>query len=144
MVDLEARIEKAVEEISGNEALLEMLETQAAAEMLEWGKVMAASVVRQTKDMDDDGAQIELDARLKAVRQFMRSAGNWAAGKYTDPEDRIQLQQKLLGHYKVITGRDEHLPSDAELEAVLSQADDLAHAPHQLIVNLKKSFTESL
>lgn len=142
MVDLELHIEKAIKDITGNEALLEMLDTEAATEMLEWGKSMVVSLVKQVQDLDDTAAEIELDKRLKALRQFMRSVGNWAAGKYTDLADRIQLRAKLLGHYKVIFGRELSLPADEELDTVLNKVDDTGNTPHQLILNLKKLLLE--
>ena len=143
MVDLESRIQQAIDDISGNESLLEMLETDAASELLEWGKSMVASLVTQTKDLDDNAAELALDSRLKAVRQFMRSVGNWAAGKYSDPADRLQLRDRLLGHYKVISGGDANLPTLGELDAVLNQADDKGNTPRQLILKLEELFNES-
>jgi hypothetical protein len=125
MADIESRIQKAVEDITGNESLLEMLDEDAASEMLEWGKSTVASLVKQTEEMDDAAAELALDQRLKAVRQFMRSAGNWAAGKYTDPADRLQLREKLLGHAKVIYENDSQLPSAEKIDAVLNQMDVL-------------------
>ena len=138
MVDMEARHQKAVEEITGNESLLEMLETEAATEMLEWGKSMVAALVEQTENLDDAAAELALESRLKAVRQLLRSAGNWAAGKYTDLEDRVQLREKLLAHLKVIRGTDSPLPSADEMDAVLNQVDDAQNTPEQLILKLKE------
>jgi hypothetical protein len=140
MVDLESRIQKAVEDITGNEALMEMLDTEAAAEMLEWGRSMVASLVKQTSDLDDTAAEEALDARLKAVRQFMRSAGNWAAGKYVDPGDRVQLRDKLLGYQKVIHGEAAHLPSAEQLDTILNMVDDKQNTPDRLILKLKELF----
>jgi hypothetical protein len=91
MADIGDRIRRAMEEMTGNEALLEMLETNAAEEMLDWGKSLAASLVRRTEELDDFAADLALLPRLKAVRQSMRSIGNWAVGKYSDPNSRIQL-----------------------------------------------------
>src|SRR5215217_6113926 len=102
MVDMEERVGRAIEEIAGNEALLEMLETEAAEEMLEWGKTRAISIVKQTEGMDEAEAEQVALPRLKAVRQIMRSVGNWAAGKYADPESRVQLRDNLLQYFRVI------------------------------------------
>ena len=143
MADIEAREQKAVEEISGNEALLEMLETEAASEMLEWGTAMVTSLVRQTGDLEDGEAEQALEARLKAVRQFMRSAGNWAAGKYSDQTDRVKLRDKLLENLKVIQGDDAHLPSAEEMDSVLNQVDDSQNTPQQLILKLKELLNEA-
>jgi hypothetical protein len=144
MVDMEARVQKAIEDITGNESLLEMLDTEAAAEMLTWGKSMAALLVKQTENLDDAAAELALDSRLKAVRQFMRSTGTWAAGKYTDPEDRVQLRERLLGHTKLIFGEETHLPSAEDLDAVLNRVDDKQNTPQQLILKLKELLHEAL
>ena len=53
MADLNARMERAIEEMAGNEALLEMLETDAAKEMLNWGIATARSVNSRTREIDD-------------------------------------------------------------------------------------------
>jgi hypothetical protein len=144
MVDLESRIQKAIEEISGNEALLEMLDTEAAAEMLEWGKSMVTSLVNETGDMDDEAAQLALEPRLKAVRQTIRSAGNWAAGAYTDPDDRVQLRDRLLGYQKVIRGAaDASLPSAEQVDALLNSMNVAQVTPQQQILNLKELFNEA-
>ncbi|HJS74817.1 MAG TPA: hypothetical protein VJ921_11060, partial [Vicinamibacteria bacterium] len=68
--------------------------------------------------------------------------GNWAAGKYTDPESRIELREKLLGHLKLIQGEDVNLPSAEEMDAILNQVDDPGKTPHQLILNMKDMLNE--
>jgi hypothetical protein len=140
---MEARIQNAMEGITGNESLLEMLDEEAAAEMLEWGKSTVTFLVNQTDGLDDAAAELALDSRLKAVRQFMRSAGNWAAGKYVDPDDRLRLREKLLGHAKTIFGADAALPSAEVLDAVLNQMDAQQNTPRQFILNLKELFNEA-
>jgi hypothetical protein len=144
MADIEARVEKAIDDIIGNESLLEMLDAEAAAEMLEWGKSAVTSLVKQTDGLDDSAAELVLEARLKAVRQFMRSAGNWAAGKYTDPADRLQLREKLLDHAKVIYGGDAHLPSEQKMDAVLNRMDVQPDTQKQSLLNLKELFNEAI
>ena len=144
MAEIEARVQKAIEDIAGNESLLEMLDTEAAAELLEWGSSTATSLVTQTDGMDDAAAELASESRLKAVRQFMRSTGNWAAGKYIDPADRIQLRGKLLGYAKVIFGEDAQLPPTEEVDAVLNQVDDPQNSPKQLTQNLTDLFNKAL
>jgi hypothetical protein len=144
MAELEARVQKAIEDIAGNESLLEMLDTEAAAELLEWGSSTATSLVTQTDGLDDAAAELASASRLKAVRQFMRSAGNWAAGKYIDPADRTQLRDKLLGFAKVIFGEDAQLPSAEEVDAVLNQVDDPQNPQKQLIMNLIDLFNKAI
>jgi hypothetical protein len=138
MADLNARIERVIEELSGNEALLEMLETEAATEMLHWGITTAKSLVSKTKGLDDFAAELSILPRLKAIRQAMRSVGNWAAGKYSDPASRVQLREKLLGHFRTIFGEEKPLPSSEKMDAVLNQVENKSNTPHQLILKLRQ------
>ena len=142
MADLNARMERVIEELAGNEALLEMLETDAAREMLHWGIATAKSMISKTRELDDFTAELAILPRLKAIRQSMRSIGNWAAGKYTDPEDRIQLRDKLLGNFRTIFGERRELPSPRQMDEVLSQVDDKSQTPHALILKIRELFEQ--
>jgi hypothetical protein len=75
--------------------------------------------------------------RLKAIRQSMRSIGNWAAGKYTDPASRVQLRDRLLGNFRTIFGERRELPSARQLDELLSEVDDNSMTPRQLILKLQ-------
>ena len=143
MADIGSRVERIVDEMAGNEALLEMLETEAATEMLNWGIEKAASLVKSTEGLDQAAAEQELLPRLKAVRQVMRSVGNWAAGKYVDPASRVQLRDKLLENFKVIFGEEARLPSPEKMDELLNQVDDRHNTPHQLILKLKHLLEEA-
>ena len=143
MVEIGARLQRVTEEIMGNESLLEMLETDAATELLDWGLETASELVEETKGMDEAAAEQLLVPRLKAVRQTMRLVGNWAAGKYVEPASRVQLRDSLLGHFKVIFGGAAHLPSAEEMDELLSQVDDHNKTPHELIKKLKRLLEES-
>lgn len=138
MVDLNARMERVIEEMSGNEALLQMLDTDAATEMLNWGIATAKSIISKTRELDDFAADLTILPRLKAIRQSMRSIGNWAAGKYTDPASRIQLRDRLLGNFRTIFGERRELPSARQLDELLSKADDNSQTPRQLILKLQE------
>ena len=137
MADLSARMERVIEEMTGNEALLEMLDTDAASEMLNWGIATAKSIISRTMELDDLPADLAILPRLKAIRQSMRSIGNWAAGKYADPESRMELREKLLGHFRTIFGERRELPSARQLDEVLSLVDDKSRTSKQLILNLQ-------
>ena len=137
MADINARVQRVVEELMGNEALLEMLETEAATEMLNWGIDMAKSLVKKTDELDEPAANLTLLSRLKEIRQSMRSIGNWAAGKYKDEATRKELREKLLERFRVVFGERTILPTDKELDRLLSQADDKNQTPYQLIVQLR-------
>lgn len=143
MADVSSRVQRVVEEMMGNEALLEMLETDAASEMLNWGIAMATSLVKKTNDLDNLAADLAILPRLKAVRQSMRSIGNWAAGKYTDAASRIELRDKLLERFRVIFGEDAHLPSAEQFDGLLNQVDDKNNNPYQLILKMKQLLTEA-
>ena len=137
MTDIDTRIQDAKKQITGNEALLEMLETEAATEMLDWGMATATSLVNETNGLDDIDADLVLAPRLKALRQSMRSVGNWAAGKYVDPASRVQLRDKLLEHLRVIFGEGAPLPSADQMDELLNQSDDERNTAFQLISNLR-------
>jgi hypothetical protein len=143
MTDFDTRIERVIEEMTGNESLLEMLDTEAATEMLNWGIATSKSIVTKTQHLDDFAADLAILPRLKAVRQSMRSIGNWAAGKYADAASRVQLRDKLLQNFKVIFGEDSNLPSAEKMDAVLNQVDDKTNTPNQLILKLKQLLEES-
>lgn len=137
MTNITTRIESAKKEIMGNESLLDMLEADAATEMLNWGIALAASVAERTNGMDDSAAELVITPGLKAVRQSLRSIGNWAVGKYVEANDRIQLRDKLLEQFKLIFGDKVKLLNAAELGKLLDEVTDSKNTPHQLILKLK-------
>lgn len=143
MAEVNSRIERVIEEITGNESLLQMLDTDAAREMLNWGISTAKSIVSKTRELDDFAAELTIFPRLRAIRQSMRSIGNWAAGKYSDPVSRIQLRDKLLSHFRTIFGEDRPLPPAEKMDEVLNQVDDKSNTPHQLVLKLKQVLEES-
>ena len=142
MADLNARMERVIEEMAGNEALLEMLDTAAAREMLNWGIATAKSMMSRARGLDDMDADLAILPRLKAIRQSMRSIGNWAAGKYADAEDRIQLREKLLANFRTIFGERRELPSAGQMDEVLGKVDDKSHTPLELILKIRDLFEQ--
>ena len=130
-------MERVIEELSGNEALLQMLDTNAASEMLNWGIAIAKTMIDKARDRDGFELELATLPRLKALRQAMRSIGNWAAGKYADPESRVELREKLLGHFRTIFGERRELPSARQMDELLSKVDDKSHTPKQLILKLQ-------
>ena len=142
MASLRTRIQRVIEELTGNESLLEMLDTDAATELLNWGITTAKSLVSESRNLDDFSAELRILPRLKAIRQTMRSVGNWAAGKYVNPEERLALRDRLLQNFKLIFGQTAHLPSPEKMDELLNQVDDKNNSPHQLIVKLKQSIEE--
>jgi len=143
MTDFGTRLDRIVEEMTGNESLLQMLDTESATEMLNWGIATAKAIVSRTQDLDDYAADLAILPRLRAVRQTMRSIGNWAAGNYADPESRVQLRDKLLQNFRVIFGDDSNLPSPEKMDTDLNQVDDKTNTPNQLILKLKQVLEEA-
>ncbi len=137
MTDIKTRIETAKKEITGNESLLDMLEADAATDMLNWGIALAASVAERTNGMDDAAAELVITPGLKAVRQSLRSIGNWAVGKYAEADDRAQLRDKLLEQFKLVFGENAKLPTAADLGKLLDEATDSKNTPPQLILKMK-------
>jgi len=135
-------MERVIEELSGNEALLQMLDTGAATEMLNWGIATAKSMINKTTELDDFAAELSILPRLKAIRQSMRSIGNWAAGKYTDPADRIELRDRLLEQLRTIFGERRELPTPGQIDEVLARVDDKHQTPYQLIMSLQELFDQ--
>jgi hypothetical protein len=137
MTDTTARAEQAVKEFSGNEALFDMLDTEAAAEMLEWGIASVRATVMRTAELEEAAAEAENGPRLKLIRQSLRSIGNWAAGQYADPGDRLQLRDKLMENLRIIYGDEKPMPSYDEMDRFLDRADDESYTPRQLILGLR-------
>ena len=133
MTDIKTRVEIAKKVVTGNVSMLDMLETAPATELMNWGIELAAQIAQDTNGMDDTTAEQAMEPRMKALRQFLRGAGNWAAGKY-DAASRPDLKNKMSEHWKTLRGKD--LPVD--LGKLLSLVDDEAITPHQLILNLKE------
>ncbi|MBE7535112.1 MAG: hypothetical protein HS124_05195 [Anaerolineales bacterium] len=141
MTNIENRIENAKKVILGNESLLEALDADAATLVLHWGLKLAGEVAQATDDMDDASAERDLEPRLKALRQFMRSVGNWAAGLYVDSESQLQLQDKLLQQLKIMRGAGASLPAADELGACLLSARGTTQ--EQSVLKLKELLEKS-
>ena len=138
MADINSRIQKYVSQMAGNEALLEMLDTDAATEMMEWATATVTALVKETEGLDDAAAEEALAPKLKAVRQAMRSGGNWAAGQYADPESRASLQAKLAEYRSVISGEPAKILPDTMLVSMLNPVDDQGKTPLQLVQRFKR------
>jgi len=142
MTNLDARIERAKKEISGNESLFEMLEADSVSEIFNWGLSLAAAIAKQTEGLDDPTANEAMAPRLKALRQALRAVGNWAAGKYTDPTTRLQLKGRLLEQFQLILG-DSVLIDSVELNRVIDSVDVPGSSPHPLILTMKALIEKS-
>jgi hypothetical protein len=141
MTDIQTRIENAKKVITGNESLLDMLDADGAASLLKWGMDLAGQIAQNTGGMDDASAESNMEPRLKALRQFMRGVGNWAAGQFSDDGSRAQLKDRLLEQWKALHGADTAV-SAAALDGVLDLAGGDS-TPHELIQKIRNSLERS-
>ncbi len=136
MTDIKIRVENAKKVVTGNVSMLDMLETAPATELMNWGIDLAAQIAQSTSGMDDAAAEKNMEPRMKALRQFLRGAGNWAAGKY-DAASRPGMKNNMAEHWKSMFGKD----APADIGKLLNLVDDAKIAPLQLILKLKESLT---
>ena len=140
MTDTQTRIENAKKTITGNESLLDMLDAEAATLLLNWGMDLAGRIAQTTEGIDDSSAELNIEPRLKALRQFMRAIGNWAAGKYADAVSRTILKDKLSEHVNAIGLANIKFPSASEFENLLSLG---GKTQEQLILTLRDRLIKS-
>ncbi len=138
MTDIKTRMENAKKIVTGNVSMLDMLETESATELMNWGIELAARIAQATESMDDTAAEQNMEPRMKALRHFLRGAGNWAAGQY-DAATRPELKNKMTEQWKTMLSAD----APAEIGNLLNLVDDKKNTPRQLILKLKESLTLS-
>lgn len=136
MTDIQTRVENAKKVITGNESLLDMLDADGATLLLNWGMDVAGQIAQSTDGVDDSSAELNIEPRLKALRQFMRAVGNWAAGKYTGAVSHEELKVKLMEQWNTIHGLSAPLPSAAELDDLLANPVDASQ--QQSLAKLKE------
>jgi hypothetical protein len=141
MTDTKTRIENAKKVITGNESLLDMLDADGASALLSWGLDFAGEIAQGTDGMDDSSAELNMEPRLKALRQFMRAVGNGAAGKYADSASRAELRDKMLEQLETMRGVHAKLPSASELDGFLADLGDATQL--ELIMKLKELLAKS-
>jgi len=134
------RTQKVVESLLDNESLAEHLETGPAQELLDWGFRLARHIVASTAGLDDVSAEATMQPRLRALRQMMRGASLWAAGKYSAPEDRARLRDRLIQYAQAIYGGTLDLAASVELDNLLQQAAANTMKPLELVQALRALF----
>lgn len=140
MTDIKTRIENAKKTITGNESLLDMLDAEAATLLLNWGLDLAERIAQSTEGIDGSSAELNMEPRLKALRQSMRAVGNWAAGKYADADARTQLKDKLSEHLTLMNLAKIKLPSAGEIDNLLNSG---GVPQEQLVLKFRDLLTTS-
>jgi hypothetical protein len=136
MIDLEQRLRRTFSAMAGNEALSDVPDEAAAADMLAWAEELAKYYVRQTGDMEDAAAEEFLSPYLRALRTLMRAIGRWAVE--SDQTARLQWWARIEQSAKTLYGEQFSLP---EMEEVVAQLP--AGASVQQIVAFLKEFIEN-
>ncbi len=81
--NLNRRINRAIVSLSGNEALLEGLETEPAQALLDWGITCAKNILSETLDMDNAAADAYSHPRMRALRQMLRQVNLMTTARFS-------------------------------------------------------------
>lgn len=98
---MESRLQTAVERITGDPALTEALEDDAADVLLRWARAEVERLVLDTSALDDDAAWQILDPALHALRRYIRRAAKASA----DADDPVAALQALATSPFAYTGK---------------------------------------
>jgi len=136
MIDMEQRLRRTFSAMAGNEALSDVPDEAAAADLLAWAEALAKYYVLQTGDMEDPVAEEFLSPYMRALRTLMRAIGRWAVE--SDQATRLQWWARIEQSAKTIYGEQFTLPAMEEVVAQLP-----AEAGTQQIVAFLKELIEN-
>ncbi len=109
---LSKRIQKVVESVLENEAIIGGLDKNSAEILQEWGIKNATLAVEKTATLDDALAEKEMYPTLKASRHFLRAIRVWIEHeKESSAEERTKLWDKVEKRAKEVYGEQISLPS---------------------------------
>ena len=117
MIDMEQRLRRTLSAMAGNEALSDVPDEAAAADLLAWAEALAKYYVLQTGDMEDPVAEEFLSPYMRALRTLMRAIGRWAVE--SDQATRLQWWARIEQSAKTIYGEQFTLPAMEEVVAQL-------------------------
>ena len=78
---IERRLNRVIEGLTENEALLEDLATEDASALLDWGIACARNIVYETGEVDDTAAEVAMYPRLRALRKMLRQINLLVSGR---------------------------------------------------------------
>jgi hypothetical protein len=102
MNDFEKRLRRTFSSMAAEESLAEGLDQESAAEMLEWGEVIAEQFVHKTDRMEDDIAGEFLAPYASALHKMMRAMGHWALA--TDEDAQLEWWNRIEQNGKTLYG----------------------------------------
>ncbi|HCB48294.1 MAG: hypothetical protein AMJ56_06060 [Anaerolineae bacterium SG8_19] len=131
MDEVSFRVEKAANNILGDERLTAGLDDEVADFLLDWGLALAKAVAADTGGLNDEDAKEIMQPRIRATKRLLRYVNHWLHNG--DVWDRIEKEDILTKIFtfaglaygndlvdEIITNEEEL--ADPELEAFLSQA----------------------
>ncbi len=122
MQDIERRINRARSALSGNEALLEGLDTEAASTLLRWGHDLARDILSETFDLDDASADEATAPRMRALRFMLKRLNLAAAARFSaDPTPAAAFLRQAAAQAALIYGSRFSPPSEEDLLHFLQQ-----------------------
>ncbi len=96
----------AVESLLENESLTAGLNAQTAQSVLDWGIEMTQTIVRGTKDLDEQAAEQTTYAQQKALRRLLRDMSRLlTALPYMNADDLLPQLDTLIGYAETIFGQ---------------------------------------
>ncbi|MEW6094708.1 MAG: hypothetical protein AB1531_12170 [Chloroflexota bacterium] len=120
---LDRRVNGAVVSLSGNEALLEGLETAPAQTLLDWGITCAKNILAETPDMTDAAADEYAQARLRALRQMLRQVKLMTTARFSpDLVPAAAFLDQVIAQAVTVYGGDFRPPGAEDRTAFLDQA----------------------
>lgn len=120
--DLDRRAARAAESLLSNESLTSDLDDQVASQLLNWGTAHARRIAHGTADLNEAEAEVALAPRLRALRQWMRSVGQWIVGQSSlEAESQPAALATIIEQFAAVYGAGFTAPDSEQREAFLSQ-----------------------
>ena len=128
MIDLEKRLQRTFSRMAASESLADVLDADAAADILKWGEGIAGQFVLKTRAMDDNAANEFLAPYSSALRKMMRAIGRWVVETdllvQSDWWNQIEQNGKTLYGDRFMLPKMEmvlaRLPADADTQQRIS------------------------
>jgi hypothetical protein len=131
MDEVSFRVEKAANNILGDERLTAGLDDEVADFLLDWGLALAKAAAADTGDLNDEDAKEIMEPRIRATKRLLRYVNYWLHnGEVWDRIEKEDTLTKIFTFARLSYGNDlvdeiitnEEESADPGLEAFLSQA----------------------
>lgn len=112
-MDVEGRIQRAVEGILENEKLTADLDDDAAQVLLDWGTRCARQIAQGTLGLNDAQAEEDMYQPMRATRRMMRAVNKLASRHQILGDEGCSVAlQKIIAQAGLVYGRD-YIPPDS-------------------------------